>query len=212
MAGLTSQHPYIWDVALASAGPLAGALLRPYRLLPDGRSVKFDEDPELPLNLETGQDEALLRDGVLALLPDGTLLSCAIRVTRLSAMLIGSRSYQHIDAGRDKQAALRALETNGLYNGDGANGDALLIGGAPEAHRSEAVIGWARRIEREILGQIGPAGWLAPWAPLLEQYDASIYTVSGEIVLAARSGALGPAQIRAALAEVAARYGFALPG
>jgi hypothetical protein len=203
MAGSRRQQPYIWDVALASAGPLAGALVRPYRLLPDGRSVKFDEDPALPLNLETGQDEALLREGVLALLPDGALLSSAIRV--------GSHGYRHIYAGQDKQAALRALETNGLHNGDGASGDALLIGGGREVHRSEAVIGWASRIEREILGQIGPAGWLAPWAPLLEEYDGLIYTVSGEIILAARSGALGSAPIRAALEGAAARHGFALP-
>jgi hypothetical protein len=211
MAGLTRRDPYVWDVALASAGALAGALLRPYRLLPDGRSVKFDEDPALPLNLETGQDEALLRDGVLALLPDGSLLSCVIRVTGLSVMLSGSRAYRQIYAGPDKQAALRALESNGLYNSDGASGDALLIGGSGEAHRSEAVIAWAGRIEREILGQIGPTGWLAPWAPLLEEYDALIYTVSGEIILAARSGTLGLAQIRDTLAEVGAHYGFALP-
>lgn len=211
MAGSASRAPHVWDVALASAGPLAGALLRPYRLLPDGRSVKFDEDPALPLDLETGQDEALLRDGVLALLPDGSLLSCAIRATRRSVLLIASRGYQQAYTGQDKQAALRALESNGLYNSDGSSGDALFIGGAREAHRSEAVIGWAGRIEREILGQIGPTGWLAPWAPLLEQYDALIYTLSGEIILAARSGTLGLAQIRDALAEVAAHYGFALP-
>ena len=209
MAGSdTSRELPEWDVSLDAVGPYILVTLTYYRRLPGGGSVKFDEDPGCTLDLAAGMDDALLLDGLLALLPRGYQASGALRERRRAFLLWDRQVTRHIPAGTEHTIIARAFDGR-LYNADGANPDALFVGGAPAAHTSQAVAAaWATL--QKLLAQPMPAT-PSEWSRLLDTYTAVLFTDSTEVRMVARLDRMSREHVVAALREVAARYGLRLP-
>lgn len=209
MAGSDTSHELPeWDVSLDAVGPYLLVTLTYHRRLPGGGSVKFDEDPACTLDLAADMDDALLLDGVLALIPRGYQASCALRERRRAFLLWDRQVPRHIPAGTDHTIIARAFDGR-LYNSDGANPDALFVGGAPAAHTSQAVAAaWATL--RGLLAQPMPAT-PSEWSRLLDTYAAVLFTDSTEVRMVARLDQMSRERVVAALSEVAERYGLRLP-
>jgi hypothetical protein len=204
---------FVWQVSFEDHGALAWITITHERALSDQMSVKFDEDTELVnagiLGFAAENGGRMVMDGFLALIPDGALLSCALRTRKRMFLLWDRSAYDHVFAGQDKQA-VRAAFDGRLFNTDGTNGDALFIGGASDAHTEERIQHWTQVIEHEVTPQFS-SYWTTVWKPLLAVYHAVMYTLSTELHMIARNEPATIPQARAALGEVAARYGFVLP-
>lgn len=198
----------VWQVYFATHGPLLEVTLSYRRHLPDGSGVKFDEDPDTILDLAAEQDEQIVLDGFMALLPPDALLSCAMRTTGRWLLIWTKPDIEPVFAEYDHAIVRRAFDGR-LYNSD-SNIDALLIGGERTAHQPETVKQWVNAIEKDILRTSGD-DWVAAWQPVLDVYEAVIYTQTTEIHLLTRNTGGRLERARTALAAVAARYGLRLP-
>jgi hypothetical protein len=203
------EQNYVWQVDFDTQDTVAEVILSYQRALPDGKSVKFDEDSNTILDLAADADDHLVMDGFLALIPPGELLSCAMRVSRRALLIWEYMDYQHIFAEYDKQVVERAFDTNGLFNTDGSI-DALFIGGDRVAHESATILSWVRSLSRDVISRYETEG-RAVWAPALDVYTAIIYTQTTEIHMLTRNEHKRLRDARSALNKVAARYGLVLP-
>lgn len=201
-----TQQP-MWHVLFANEGPFIRVTLTFERLLPDGRSIQFDEDPEPVLDLTSDQDERLLLDGFLVLPPDGMQLSCALH--RLRDWIVWEwTEFQHIPAAYNRQV-VRSAFTGRLFNTDSSI-DILFAGGDAAAHTRDRIVRAASFVEREIAQK--PDGMReAALIQVLAVYPALVYTQNTEIYLLGRQPDLSLAEVRAALTSTATRYGLALP-
>lgn len=200
---------YVWQVYFEVHGPVAEITLSYRRALPDGTGVKFDEDPDTVLNRVTDQDDQLVMDGFLALIPEGELLSCAMRVVKRILLIWEYQDYQHIFAEYDKHVVKRAFDANGLFNTDSSI-DVLFIGGDRAAHETTTIISWAKTIQRDILQRYEVEGGAA-WNPVLEIYKSVIYTQTTEIHMLTHNKRDPLERARMVLKQVAARYQLVLP-
>lgn len=208
MGATDGRTDAVWEVYFETHGPLLEVTLGYRRRLPDGSSVAFDADPRPTLDLAADEDERLVLDGVLALLPPDALLSCALRENSRWLLIWTKPDVEHIFAEHDQAIVRRAFDGR-LYNPEGSI-DALLIGGERAAHATGEVKRWAAAIEKDILPSAG-AERVAAWQTVLNAYQAVIYTQTTEIHLLTRAGSAAAVQARPALAAVAARYGLRLP-
>jgi hypothetical protein len=204
---------FVWQVYFEDHGALAWITISYRRAVSNHMDVKFDEDAEIInaglLGFAAEDNDLMVMDGFLALIPDGALLSCAMR-TRKRVLLLWERSaYDYVFAGQDKQV-VRATFDGRLYNSDGTNGDVLFIGGVAAAHTEDSIQHWVKVIERDVMFQVDTERLMA-WASLLDVYQAIVYTLSTEIHMIARNKPETIPQARAALGVVATRYGFVLP-
>lgn len=205
-----APSPPIWDVTFEEAGPLARAMISYRRLLPDGWGVMFEEDTEWVLDIANEEDEHLVMDGFLALIPRGVPLSCAIRAT-VGGLLGFFRydRYRVVFAGEELALVQRTFEINGLFNTDGCNPDLLFAGGPPEAHEAKEIERQAEAVKRLLKVSRKPQG--EGWEALLRTYTAILYADCTEIYSVALREQVPLAHSRAALAAVAARYRLTLP-
>ncbi|HEY0607061.1 MAG TPA: hypothetical protein VGD58_29350 [Herpetosiphonaceae bacterium] len=207
------ERNYVWQVYFEEIGPLAEITLSFRRARADGSGVEFDEDPQIiterVLDVINGEDDQLVMDGFLALIPDGQLLSCSLRVLRHRLLILEFEDYDHSFAGYDKQVVKNTFEGR-LFNTDGSNADLLFIGGERTAHETATIKHWSKVIESRAL-RASADTIAAAWEPVLNVYEAVIYTLSTEIHMVTRNNHAPISRIQPALADVAARYGFVLP-
>ncbi len=198
----------VWAVYLDRLGAVLTITLTYHRLLPDGRSVKFDEDPAGPLDLAADQDDRLMEEGFVALIPPGKLMSCAMRTRARKLLFWDRQEIQHTAAGYEL-AVVRELFAGRLYNADGASPDALFVGGGPADHTTPAIVAAASALA-QLLGQQSRASE-ADWLRVLGSYQAVLYTESTEVQMVTRADRAIVATSLSALASVSRRYGFELP-
>jgi len=199
---------YVWLIYLENLGSMVKVTLTYERILPDGSSITFDADPAMILDTATEQDEQIVLDGFMALVPPDALLSCAMRTTRW--MLLWTKpDIEHIFAEYDHAIVRREFGDGRLYNAQG-NIDALFIGGDRAAHQTSTIKHWATTIEKQVLPMSGQEQ-IQAWDAVLAVYQAVIYTQTTEIHLLTRNTGDALNQARAALSAVAARYGLRLP-
>lgn len=199
---------HIWHVELAQRDAVGEVTLSHWRQLPNGDLVDLDGDPEVRLDLEGGEDAELVMDGLLAVLPDGEQLSCAVWESRSHFLIFESEGYRYIDADRDKAKVRAAFADGALKNSDGLP-DFIFVGGSPESHTEEVVIRTASRIGKLRLG--GPREAAAD--ELLSTYTVVAMTSVSLIHVLRRiePGEDFAASVRAALNKAAAPHGFEVP-
>lgn len=204
------RRNYVWAVYFEDHGPIAEVTLTYDRALPDGDTIKFDEDPDRFLDIANDADERVVMDGFLALIPNGELLSCSMRDTRhLLLIFWGYQTYKHFFVGYDKQVLKQQFDRR-LFNTDGGDPDIVFAGGERAAHTPEQITRWAKVIKRDIVGS-RQATPMTAWQPLLDVYRAILYTDSTEIHLVTRNTGRELERARAALAKVARGYRMVLP-
>ncbi|MCG8352468.1 MAG: hypothetical protein MI924_32280 [Chloroflexales bacterium] len=212
MSDFFTRH-FVWQVYFEDHGALAWITISYRRALSNQMGVKFDEDAEIIntrlLGFAAEDEDRMVMDGVLALIPDGALLSCALWRLQNVLLLWERSAYDHVFAGQDKQV-VRAAFDGRLFNTEGSIGDVLFIGGAAEAHTKDSIEHWAQVIERDVMSRFDTERLVA-WKSLLDVYQAVMYTLSTEIHMIARNEPETIPRARAALGSVAARYGFVLP-
>src|SRR5262245_61729273 len=136
--------PYLWNVDFATSGGLFEVILTYLRLLPDGRTVKFDEDTDGRLDLAADEDDRLVMDGLLALIPDRAPVSCALRELRRVALVWEVEDYRPVLADWDKETVRTTLKGR-LWNAD-SSADFVFAGGETSDHTGVAIRRWAKTL------------------------------------------------------------------
>lgn len=206
-AGSTGEAP-VWAVYFDPGDRIATITLTYHRLLPDGSTIKFDEDPACHLDLASEEDDRLLREGFMALIPPGQLMSCALRVLRRALLVWEYTDFEHIAAGADRELVAAAFAGR-MYNPDGASPDALFVGGTPADHATTTILAAATRLTRLLQGPTGADE--AAWEQALGPYTAIFFTESTETRMVTRADGTAYARAAESLAAVAGRHGLALP-
>jgi len=203
------EQNHIWQVYFDTIGSLTEVTLTYHRLLPDGATVKFDEDPHGVLDLSSGEDDHLVMDGFLSLIPDGELISCAIRSVKHVLGVWERAEYKHIFAEYDKQIVRTTFEGR-LWNPD-SSADFVFVGGDRDAHTTATIRRWIGVMQQELLQQ-KPEDPIPTLEKVLSFYNAVIYTQTTEIhILTSGERGQSSSRMKAALELVASRYGMALP-
>jgi hypothetical protein len=198
------QH--VWNVEFEVCDAVAQITLTFDRLLPDGTAIKFDEDPNGKLNLAAEEDERLVMDGFLALIPDGELLSCALRDGARFFGLGDAINYKYVFVDSDRTAVDAALDGR-LWNPDSSR-DYVFVGGESIAHQPAALKLFVKELNTR---PTGPTNLDLRFERTLSVYRGvaftegtlirMIYSVSDAVITSARQ----------VLAQVASRYGYVLP-
>ena len=198
----------VWQVYFDVTDSLAEVTLTYRRLLADGTSVKFDEDSHGVLDLSTNADDHIVLDGFLSFIPDGELLSCAMRDVKHVLLIWEREDYQHIFAQYDKQIVRTAFEGR-LWNPD-SSADFLFVGGNKDGHTTPTIKHWAKVMQEQTLRQSG-ADRKATIDQVLGLYSLVAYTQTAEIHILTSNGHDQAEKMKATLGAVASRYGMALP-
>lgn len=200
---------YTWQLHFDIIRSVCEVTLTYNRLLPDGTTVKFDEDPHGILDLSLDEDDHLVMDGVIALLPSHQLISCTLRDVRRVFGVWQQTEYKHINAGYDTDIVRTAFEAR-LWNPD-SSVDFILIGGDAEAHTTTAILHVVKLLNEQVLGHEGDAR-IHAIEHILEYYSVIVYTQTTEVhVVSSMEGEQTLAQIKGALAMVASRYEMIIP-
>ncbi|HLZ31626.1 MAG TPA: hypothetical protein VKV73_30260 [Chloroflexota bacterium] len=204
--GLQPVLSHVWLVEFAVRGPLAEITLTFSRRMPNGAEVKFDMDRDGLLDLATDQHERLVMDGMLALIPEGELISCGLRETQRAFLVFDSLGYRHVFADHDRSVVAAEFD-GGIWNPD-SSPDLVFVGGRPADHSADAIVHAAQRLART-----RPPADDEPVREVLSTY-AELIVVNGAVVRVRRPAEVGReffASAEAALSNVAAKYGYALP-
>lgn len=202
------QASAVWLVNVEDFGPVVRVGLTFLRLQKDGTAVKFDEDPNGVLDLDAEEDQRIVADGLLALIPNEALVSCALRDFERVLLIWERMCYRHVHTGTDRLLLDSVLEGR-LWNAD-SSADFLFAGGAVDDHTPQVVDRWTQWMREKVLGQPWDRATRAVAAPL-EVYAAVGYTRTTEVNVFLRNGAAGVEHARQKLAAVAAKYGMRIP-
>lgn len=203
------EQNYVWQVYFEEYGDLATITLSYRRDRGNGLSIQFDDDPSCILNLAADEDDRLIMDGFLALIPDAQLLSCAMLVRKPRYLIWGVEDYKHIFAAYNKHV-VRSTFNGHLFNTDGTGSEMVFIGGDRVAHTTSLIKEYATKIEQHVLRTYG-AEHIAAWVPILNTYTSVIYTLSTEVHMVMRNQSDLMRRARQGLNKVASRYGVILP-